>query len=256
MASEPLLKVVNVWKRFGTVTALKGVSFEVGRGEVVGLLGDNGAGKSTMAKIIAGVFPPDEGEIWFDGRKVRWSSPKEAREAGIEIVYQDLALIDLLSIARNFFLAREPVKKIGPLMLLDLKKMKTESLKKAREIGVRISDPDVRVAALSGGERQAIAIARAVYFKAKLVILDEPTASLSVRETHKVLELVKELKNKGISIIFITHNVYHVYEVADKFVILDKGVKIAEYTKDEVSAEDIIETIRLGKPIKAVQVKQ
>lgn len=253
---EPLLKVVDVWKSFGTVMALKGVSFEMDRGEVVGLLGDNGAGKSTMAKIIAGVYQPDKGEIWFDGRKVRWNSPKEAREAGIEIVYQDLALIDLLSVARNFFLGREPVKKVGPFKFLDLKKMTLESLKKVREIGVKIRDSSVRVSALSGGERQAVAIARAVYFKAKLVILDEPTASLSVRETHKVLELVKELKNSGIGVIFITHNVYHVYEVADKFVILDRGVKIATYSKEEVSPEDIIETIRLGKPVKAAKQQE
>lgn len=247
---EPLLRVVNVWKFFGRVTALKGVSFELNKGEVLGLLGDNGAGKSTMAKIIAGVYQPDKGEIWFDGRKVRWSSPKEARDAGIEIVYQDLALIDILSVVRNFFLGREPVKKIGPFKFLDLDRMVKESLKRVREIGVKISDSNVRVSALSGGERQAVAIARAVHFKAKLIILDEPTASLSVRETHRVLELVKELKNSGIGVIFITHNVYHVYEVADKFVILDKGVKIAAYNKDEVSPEDIIETIRLGKPAK------
>ncbi len=244
----PLLAVKDIWKSFGTVVALKGVSFEMNRGEVVGLLGDNGAGKSTLAKIIAGVFPPDKGEVWFDGRKVRWRSPKEAREAGIEMVYQDLALIDLLSVSRNFFLGREPVKKIGPFKFLDLKKMNTESLNRVREIGVGIRDPTVRVSALSGGERQAVAIARALYFNAKLVILDEPTANLSVRETHKVLELVKDLKNRGIGVIFITHNVYHVYEVADKFVILDRGVKIATYSKEEVSPEDIIETIRLGKP--------
>jgi len=152
-------------------------------------------------------------------------------------------------------LGREPVKKVGFLKFLDLKKMKLESLKKVREIGVKVGDPDVRVAALSGGERQAVAIARAVYFKAKLVIIDEPTASLSVRETHKVLDLVKELKNNGIGVIFITHNVYHVYEVADKFVILDKGLKIAEYNKDEVSPVDVIETIRLGKPVKVTKAK-
>ena len=248
---EELLRVVNVKKRFGRVEALKGVSFNMNKGEVVGLVGDNGAGKSTLAKIMIGYLRPDEGEIYFEGKKVRWSSPLEARSAGIEMVYQDLALVDVMSVARNFFLGREPVKGKG-LQLLDFKRMNEECMRTLSDIGIKIRSPHVMVSSLSGGERQAVAVARAVYFKAKLVILDEPTANLSVREALRVLELVKELKARGISSIFITHNIYHVYEVADKFVILDKGSKIAEYYKEGVTPQEIIETIKYGKPVAEV----
>lgn len=243
-----LLECKNIWKNFGRVTALRGVDIRVEKKEVLGLLGDNGAGKSTLAKIIAGVYQPDKGEIIFEGKSVRWASPREAREAGIEMLFQDLALIDVLSVSRNFFLGREPIKKIGPFKLLDFDKMNKLSHENINKIGIELRSPLVRASALSGGERQAVAFARSVFFGAKLIILDEPTANLSIREAHKVLELVKELKNKGLSIIFITHNIYHVYEVADRFVILDRGVKIAEYSKKEVKPEEVIETIRLGKP--------
>jgi len=244
--AEPLVKMVNISKSFGTVQALKNVDFDVGYQEVMGLVGDNGAGKSTLIKILTGVFPPDTGEIYFEGRKVDIRSPKEARDLGIETVYQDLALIPLMSISRNFFLGREPVVRVGPFKFLDKRRMDHTVQEVLSEIGIRVRSPDEPVAILSGGERQSVAIGRAVRFGAKLLILDEPTSALSVRETHKVLDYILEAKERGLSIIFITHNIYHVYSVADRFTILEHGHKVAEFRKDEVSAEEIIEIIRSG----------
>ncbi len=245
-AKEPLVRMVNISKSFGTVQALKNVDFDVDYQEVMGLVGDNGAGKSTLIKILTGVFPPDTGEIYFEGKKVEIRSPREARDLGIETVYQDLALIPLMSISRNFFLGREPTVKIGPFRFLDKRRMDRTVRKVLSEIGIKVRSPDEPVAVLSGGERQSVAIGRALHFGAKLLILDEPTSALSVRETHKVLDFILEAKERGLSIIFITHNIYHVYSVADRFTILEHGRKVATFRKDEVSAEDIIEIIRSG----------
>ncbi len=245
--AETLLEMKGIVKRFGHVEALKGVDFSVNKAEIVGLVGDNGAGKSTLVKTIVGVYQPDEGEIYFEGRRVQFRSPREARAAGIEIVYQHLALIDLLSISRNIFLGREPVKKLGPLRVLDKHFMNREAWRILQEIGVkRIRSPEDRVAKLSGGERQSVAIARAMYFRAKLLILDEPTAALSVRETRRVLDHILDVKKQGVSVIFITHNIYHVYEVADRIVVLDHGRKIADVKKEDVTPEEVIEIIRTG----------
>ena len=246
MSDQPLVQMVKISKSFGTVQALKDVDFDVHHQEVMGLVGDNGAGKSTLIKILTGVYPPDSGEIYFEGKKVKISSPKDARDLGIETVYQDLALIPLMSISRNFFLGREPVKRLGPFRLLDKRRM-DETVKEAlAEIGIRVRSPDEEVAVLSGGERQSVAIGRAMHFGAKLLILDEPTAALSIKESQKVLDFVLEAKERGLSIIFITHNIYHVYSVADRFTILEHGRKVAVLRKDEVSAEEIIEIIRSG----------
>lgn len=250
MKKSYLVNMINISKSFGKVQALKDVNFAVNYNEVVGLLGDNGAGKSTLLKILVGFHKPDKGEIYFEGEKVSFSSPLEARLKGIEIVYQDFALVNLMSIARNFFLAREPVKKFGPLHLLDKERMIKESEKVLKEIGVNIRSTEETVSYLSGGERQAVTIGRAIFFGVKLLALDEPTANLSIKEAGKVLDIIRQAKNRGISVIFITHNVYHVYPVADRFVILDHGVKIAEYNKGEVSPEEIIETIKEGKAVK------
>jgi len=243
---EPLVRMVNISKNFGTVQALKNVDFDVGYQEVMGLVGDNGAGKSTLIKILTGVFPPDTGEIYFEGKKVEIRSPKEARDLGIETVYQDLALIPLMSISRNFFLGREPVVQVGPFRFMDKRKMDATVKKVLSEIGINVRSPEEPVAILSGGERQSVAIGRALHFGAKLLILDEPTSALSVRETHKVLDFILEAKERGLSIIFITHNIYHVYSVADRFTILEHGRKVATFKRTEVSAEDIIEIIRSG----------
>jgi len=242
-----LVKMVNIEKYFGAVQALKKVNIEVNSGEILGLLGDNGAGKSTLIKVLAGVFPPDRGEIFFEGGRAIFSSPRDARAMGIETVHQALSLVDIMSISRNFFLGREPTRKIGPLQLLDRKKMNEECEKAVTGLGVRVRSPSEFVSILSGGERQAISIGRAMHFKVKLLILDEPLAALSVRETREVLRQVEKVRESGVSVIFITHNVYHVYPVAERFVMLDRGIKIGEVYKKDASPEDIIEIIATGK---------
>ena len=253
---EPLVKMVNISKKFGQVQALKEVSFEVYRDEVVGLLGDNGAGKSTLIKVLTGLYPPDEGEIYFEGKRAVFSSPRESRDAGIETVYQGLGLVDLMTISRNFFLGRELTKSVGPFKLLDLERMNRECEKVLQLTGIRRRSPDTMTAVLSGGERQSINIGRAMYFEAKLVILDEPTNALSVRETEIVLDFVEKLRKNGIPVVFITHNIYHVYQVADRFTILDRGEKIGDFAKQQVNAEDIIEVIRIGKTPARLQDKR
>ncbi len=205
----------------------------------MGLLGDNGAGKSTLIKILVGYEKSDEGEIYFEGKKVSFNSPKEAREMGIETVYQDLALVNLLPIWRNFFLGRELIKGIT-LSIDEMRRITSEYLK---EIGIFVRSPDEAVFFLSGGERQAIAIARAMYFGAKLLILDEPTAALSIGETRKVLEHIKNVRERGLSVIFISHNIYHVYEVADRLVILEKGIKVGDFKKEDVTPQEIMNMI-------------
>lgn len=242
-----LAKMVDIEKNFRAVQVLKKVNLEIRQGEILGLLGDNGAGKSTLIKILAGIFTPDGGKIFFEGKQVSFSSPKVARALGIETVHQALSLVDLMSISRNFFLGREPTKKIGPVYLLDKKKMNEECEKTVTSLGVRVRSTDEFVSILSGGERQAISIGRAMHFKVKLLILDEPLAALSVRETREVLRQVEKARESGVSVIFITHNVYHVYPVAERFVMLDKGIKIGEVYKKDASPEDIIEIIATGK---------
>jgi len=243
-----LVKMVGIYKRFGTVQALRNVDFTVKHQEIIGLVGDNGAGKSTLINVLTGVFPPDKGEIYFEGKKILIDSPKKARSIGIETVYQNLALIDLMSISRNFFLGREPTKKVaGFFDFLDKKKIDEISKKALEEVGIKVRSVDEEVSILSGGERQAIATGRALHFGAKLLVLDEPTAALSVKESHKVLDYVINAKERGLSVIFITHNIYHVYSVADRFAILEHGVNIGDFEKSKVSAENIIEVIRTGK---------
>ncbi|MBC7109200.1 MAG: sugar ABC transporter ATP-binding protein [Methanomassiliicoccales archaeon] len=252
MKVQPVLSVQGVKKSFGRVQALKGVSFEVYPGEVVGLLGDNGAGKSTLIKLIMGVYRPDEGQIIFRGKDIRFFSPNEIRMLGIEAVPQGGAVIQFMDIARNFFLGREPQKRLFSfLKMLDLKKMKEEATKYIAEVGVQVRSPNERVSWLSGGERQAISIGRTLYFQSSLILLDEPTLNLSVRETDKLLHAVAEMKRRGVAVIFVTHNVYHVYFIGDKFVLLNRGEMLGVYNKEEVTAEELIEMIRTGKPKEA-----
>jgi len=245
-----LVKMVGISKRFGTVQALKNVDFTVKHQEVIGLVGDNGAGKSTLIKILTGVYPPDKGEIYFEGKKECIDSPKKARDMGIETVYQHLALIDLMSISRNFFLGRELTRIIvGLFNFLDKKKIDEISERALEKVGIKVRDVNEEVSVLSGGERQAVAIGRAIFFGVKLLVLDEPTAALSIKESQKVLDYVTGAKERGLSVIFITHNIYHVYSVADRFIILEHGVKIGDSEKSKVSSEKIIEVIRTGKEL-------
>jgi simple sugar transport system ATP-binding protein len=237
---EPLVRMVNIHKWFGRVYALRGVDFEVYRGETVGLIGDNGAGKSTLIKILSGYHQADQGEIYFEGQKVRISSPRDARKLGIETVYQEQALAPNLSIARNIFMGREPVRRWG---IIDRKVMNEESMKALANLGLRLRSPDLPVVTLSGGERQGVAIARALHFKAKLVILDEPTVALSVKEVEEVLEFVRQLQREGISVIFITHNLYHAYDIAERFVVMARGKKMADVKKKDTSPEELSQLV-------------
>lgn len=239
-SEKSLVKMVNIGKWFGKVHALEGVDFEVRCSEVVGLVGDNGAGKSTLIKVLSGYHLADKGEIYFEGKKVNITSSFRARKLGIETVYQEQALAPNLSISRNIFMGREPVRSLG---FMDKKSMDRGSMETLESIGLHLRSPDALISMLSGGERQGVAIARALHFKAKLVILDEPTIALSVREAQQVLEFIKQLKREGISVIFITHNLYHVFPSADRFVVLTRGQKIADLQKKDTSIDDLFELI-------------
>jgi simple sugar transport system ATP-binding protein len=244
-----LIEARGIAKNFGRVEALRKVDFTLGPAEVLGLLGDNGAGKSTLIKILTGLFAPDKGEIRWEGEGVHFHSPRDAYDKGVATVYQDLAIVDLMSIYRNVFLGRENAitKGFGPIRWIDRKKAHEDARKAISDIGIEIRDPEEPIARMSGGERQSIAIARAAYFNPKLLILDEPTSALSLRQTARVLKSVEEARNKGISIIFITHNVYHVYPIADRFVILSHGESIAEFPKGKHSRDEVAELIVTGK---------
>jgi len=239
-----LLEVRNITKNFGAVRALDKVSLEVGEGEVVALLGDNGAGKSTLVKIIGGYHSPDSGEIIWKGEKVKFKSVKEAHDAGCEVVYQHLALVPLMSVWRNFFLGREIRKSIGPFEILDKQKMRIITKESLLDLGIKVPSIERPVSFLSGGQRQAIAVGRGVHFGARLLILDEPTAAVSVKETEAILQLIEDVSKRGIGVIFVSHNIYHAYRVANHFIILSLGKKMADIRKDDnVSAEDIIKII-------------
>jgi simple sugar transport system ATP-binding protein len=244
----PLVYMENITRRFGLIAALRDVYFTVSRGEVVGLLGDNGAGKSTLIKVLTGIHPPSAGQIYFEGHQVNIYSPKVARMLGIETVYQDLALVNLMSIARNFFLGREPVRRRGPIKILDEEAMNQRTVEALGDIGIEIRRPQEEVLRMSGGERQSIAIGRAAHFGQKLLILDEPTSALSVGETRKVLNYTEEAKKAGLGVIFITHNIGHVYQVADRFTIISHGHKVGDFLKGEVNQEEIGNMI-MGGPI-------
>ncbi|MEM1589777.1 MAG: ATP-binding cassette domain-containing protein [Candidatus Bathyarchaeia archaeon] len=240
--SSVLIEVKNLHKWYGKVHAVKGVSFSIKKGEIIGLIGDNGAGKSTLIKILSGYYQPDAGEIYVDGQKVLIRSPSHARSLGIETVYQEQALVDLMSITRNFFMGRELTNKAG---FLDFKKMNDECITILRQMGLSINSPATPVRQLSGGEKQGIAIGRAMYFKARIVLLDEPTRNLSVKEVHRVLEFIKSLKQLNISVVFVSHNIYHVYDISDRFLIMAKGELIKDVTKEKTSVEELINTLTI-----------
>lgn len=238
-ASGYRLEVRNLSKRFGSVVALEDVSFSVRPGEVVGLVGDNGAGKSTAIKIICGFHKPSGGTILWEGTPTELESPEHARALGIQTVYQDLALVNTLSIARNFFLHAEPIRRLGPLAFLDVKQMNERTAQILHEIGIRDLNPTTPVSALSGGERQAVAIGRTYYFGGKLLILDEPTSALSVKQTQKVFSIIEEVKARGVSVILIEHNMIHVHDIADRLVVVRRGCVYGEYSRKDVSVTDL-----------------
>jgi len=246
---EHLVKMVNSKKNFATIQALKGVDFDVYSDEIVGLVGDNGAGKSTLMRILSGVYRPTEGEIYFQSKKVSFSSPKDAIIAGIETVHQGFGLMESMNVSRNIFLGAEPVKKCGPLRFLNLAKMERETQRILEEVGIKRVEPNYIIKQLSGGQRQSIKIARAAYFKAKMIILDEPHMALSVRERDKMWDMIMELKKRRVSAIYISHDIGTIYNLADRFVILDTGTKIGEFKKGEVSLEELTNIIREGKNV-------
>jgi len=242
----PLVEMRDIHKYFGSVQALRGIDFNVDQQEIVGLLGDNGAGKSTLIKVLTGFYTPTKGQIYFEGKPVTIASPHDARDLGIETVYQDLALVPLMSIARNFWLGQEPTMPFGPFRLLDKKKMAQTTIDALLDVGIHIRDPEETVGLMSGGERQSIAIGRAVYFGKKLLILDEPTSALSVGETQKVLDYTLAAKERGMSVIFITHNISQVHSVADRFTIISRGRKLGDFYKAEVSEQEVAMMITSG----------
>ncbi len=249
----PILEIRNVSKFFGSVVALQDVSAFVRAGEVTCLLGDNGAGKSTLIKVLSGVHKPSEGEYFFKGKKMRFDSPREALELGIATVYQDLAMIPLMSVWRNFFLGSEPTKGFGPWRRLQVDFCKDTTRQEMAKMGIDIRDPDQPVGTLSGGERQSVAIARAVYFGAEVLILDEPTAALGVKQAGTVLKYIVQAKNRGIGVIFITHNPHHAYPVGDHFVILRRGQIYGDYTKDEIPLEQLVQMMAGGEDLTSLQ---
>lgn len=246
--SHPMVRAENIHKSFGHIQALRGVSVELHAGQVLGLIGDNGAGKTTLVKIIAGVFPPSRGEIQYRGEAVRWKNPSQSRAEGLEIVYQDLGLVPIMNIARNFFLGKELTTRWG---LLDFERMATESLRAISDMGIILDDAEELVENLSGGERKALAISRSLYFGVQVLMLDEPTAALSVKETHAVLDLMETLKARNIATVFITHNIHHAYAVSDRFVALNAGVKVLDADKAEVTPQMLTEAV-IGEPLSEV----
>ena len=245
----PLIEARNLTKYFGSVIAIKDVSLTVRRGEVVCLLGDNGAGKSTLIKTLAGVHPPDEGQILLDGKEVRLASPRDALHRGIATVYQDLAMCSLMSVSRNFFLGNEPTRGWGPFKRFDSATADRISREELHNMGIDLRDTTQAVGTLSGGERQSVAIARAVHFGAKVVILDEPTSALGVKEAAIVLRYIVAAQARGLGIILITHNVNHAYPVGERFVILDRGRQVGTFEKEELPREELLKLMGGGEEL-------
>lgn len=245
--AAPLIQVKNLNLYFGAFHALKNVSVDFHAGELVGLVGDNGAGKTTLIRVLCGIHEPSSGEVWFDGRQVTEFHPKLAIDNGIETIQQSVGLCDNLSIARNFYLGREPVKKVLGIPFLDFGKMRDMSGRVIRQFGLRDNvSVDDEVERLSGGERQSIKIGRAVEFKNRVVIMDEPTNHLSVREREHVNELAVQLKEQGLLVIYITHDIFQVHKLADRVVIMENGEKIADAATGTMSAEALEQVIREG----------
>ena len=253
MADDYILELDDVSKFFGTVIALQGVTLRLKRGEVHCLLGDNGAGKSTLIKTLAGVHQPSSGAYRVDGEEVHFNSPREALDRGIATVYQDLALVPLMSVARNFFAGREPRKMMfGMIPVIDMAYANETAREKLSEMGIRVRDASQPVGTMSGGERQCLAIARAIHFGAKVLILDEPTAALGVKQSCNVLKLIHQARERGISVIFITHNVHHAYPIADSFTLLNRGQSMGTFAKTDITKEAVLDMMAGGTEIQSL----
>lgn len=253
----PLIEVENISKHFGTVIALAGVSMRVYAGEVHCLLGDNGAGKSTLIKTLSGVYRPTEGRILLEGQPVEFESPRDALDRGIATVYQDLAMIPLMSITRNFFMGREQAITVGKGFFerLDMRRANAIARAEMAKIGIDVRDPTQAVGTLSGGERQCVAIARAVYFGAKVLILDEPTSALGVKQASVVLRYVAQARARNLGVIFITHNVHHAWAVGDSFTVLNRGKTLGTFGRDEITREQLLNMMAGGRELEELSAE-
>ena len=251
--AHPLIELRGISKYYGNIIALTGVSTTVNPGEVTCVLGDNGAGKSTFIKILAGVHQHDAGELLIGGEPIRFASPREALAQGIATVYQDLAMVPLMSVWRNFFLGAEPTKGFGPFRRIDIEQAKQIAKEQLAEMGIDIRDTEQPVGTLSGGERQSVAIARASYFGARVLILDEPTSALGVKQSGVVLRRIVEARDRGLAVIFITHNPNHAYPVGDRFVILNRGHSMGNFAKESISQGELTQMMAGGAELEALQ---
>ncbi len=244
--SPPLLDLEDISKYYGNIIALTDVTTSVNAGEVTCVLGDNGAGKSTFIKILAGVHQPSEGIMRMNGTEMHFEHPRDALDAGIATVYQDLAMVPLMSVWRNFWLGSEPTKGRWPIQWIDTKDAKRIAKDELFKMGIDIRDPEQPVGTLSGGERQSVAIARAAYFGAKVLILDEPTSALGVKQSGVVLKYIVAARDRGLGVIFITHNPHHAYPVGDRFMVLNRGKSLGNFAKDELSREELVRMMAGG----------
>jgi simple sugar transport system ATP-binding protein len=243
MKQQPLVEMKGIKKYFGHIQALNDLDFHVFPGEVVGLVGDNGAGKSTLLRILVGIYPPTKGEIYYGGKKITSLSTTISEKFGIHAVHQGFGLADHMNIMRNLYLGKEPRKRFS--FILDFKKMRKSSEEMLEHIGLKtMIGPESIVGNLSGGEKQSVKIGRCIYFESKLIIMDEPTVGLSIRETSKFFNFIEQLKEKGVGIVVISHDIYQVYDIADRIVILERGVKIGDFPKEEKKPKEVIEIIR------------
>ncbi|MEJ6714232.1 MAG: ATP-binding cassette domain-containing protein [Rhodobacterales bacterium] len=248
-SKSPILQMKDIEKHFGPVIALAGVSVDLFPGECHCLLGDNGAGKSTFIKTMSGVYKQTRGEILFEGRPMQFGDPRDAIAAGIATVHQHLAMIPLMSVARNFFMGNEPLRKFGPMRFFDHDFASRVTMDEMRKMGINLRGPDQAVGTLSGGERQTVAIARAVYFGAKVLILDEPTSALGVRQTANVLATINKVRKHGISVVFITHNVRHAMAVGDRFTVLNRGKTMGTALRGEIAPEELQDLMAGGQEL-------
>jgi simple sugar transport system ATP-binding protein len=257
--SAALVELKDIVKTFGSVIALNGVSTSVDKGQVLCLLGDNGAGKSTLIKTLSGVHTPTSGQICLEGQPVTFRSPRDAQRYGIATVHQHLSIQPLMSVTRNFFMGREPIsrssKMFGPLGLIRHKHADQTARDEMLKMGIDIRDPNQVVGTMSGGERQVLAIARAIYFGARVLILDEPTAALGVKQAGVVLKYIAQVRAKGLAVVFITHNVHHAYPVADKFTILKRGQSYGTFMKSDVSREDVLAMMAGKEELEALEAE-
>ncbi len=251
--TQPIIQMNNIEKHFGSVIALAGVSLDVMPGECHCLLGDNGAGKSTFIKTMSGVHQPTAGEIKFEGQPMQFNDPRDAISAGIATVHQHLAMIPLMSVSRNFFMGNEPVKKIAGIKFMDRELADEITMAEMRKMGINLRGPDQAVGTLSGGERQTVAIARAVHFGAKVLILDEPTSALGVRQTSNVLATVDKVRKQGVAVVFITHNVRHAMAVGDRFTVLNRGKTLGTAVRGEITPEELQDLMAGGEELATLE---